>query len=359
MQHPSDFEQSLLEFINRARTDPQGEFDELIVNAATGEAVADNITNALDFFDTDLDLLRDQFDALTPVAPVAWNSALGQSAETHSQLMIDFDEQSHYLGDEPGYLERVTEAGYARPQTVAENIYAFGQDPLHTHAGFFIDWGDTPTGIQNPPGHRDTIMDPVYDEVGLSDLAENDPDTDVGPHVVTQHFATRRDYAQQLVGVVINDTDNDDQYDLGEGMGDIRVTAENAFDSFITSTWDSGGYQMALPAGTYDVTFSGAALDGVVTASVTIGGENVKLDAQAASASRPASSANPGDEITGSETADTLVGTDADDTIDGLDGDDVIAGRAGNDTLTGGDGDDQIAGSDGDDVIDGGAGRDN
>ena len=52
------------------------------------------------------------------------------------------------------------------------NVYAYAESVIHTHAGFAIDWGGDPddpntTGIQNPPGHRDSMMSGSFREVGI------------------------------------------------------------------------------------------------------------------------------------------------------------------------------------------------
>ena len=60
-----------------------------------------NVQGALNAFAVDRALLASQFAALTPVAPVAWNSALGDAAQTHTDLMLTKDEQSHQLPGEP------------------------------------------------------------------------------------------------------------------------------------------------------------------------------------------------------------------------------------------------------------------
>jgi len=89
----------------------------------------------------------------------------------------------------------------------------------------------------------------------------------------------------QLVGVVLRDADGDDFYDAGEGLAGVRITATNAAGvSFATTSWGSGGYQMELARGTYDVVFSGGGLSGSVSKTVTVENANVKLDAFAAEA---------------------------------------------------------------------------
>ncbi|SDI70133.1 hypothetical protein [Alloyangia pacifica] len=100
-QTPTAFEQQMLDYINRARLDPSGEFDALIADAASGTAVQANITSALRYFGVDLALFRDQLAAHDPVAPLAWNRALAAAAGAHSQVMIDTRTQGHQIGDEP------------------------------------------------------------------------------------------------------------------------------------------------------------------------------------------------------------------------------------------------------------------
>lgn len=117
---PTDFEQLMLEYINRARLDPQGEFDAMILDADAGLAVQANITNAIGYFGVDLELFAAQLAEFDPVAPLAWNGALADAAVGHSQAMIDYaaanpdlNAQSHQLpeGLSPG--ARKTEAGYS------------------------------------------------------------------------------------------------------------------------------------------------------------------------------------------------------------------------------------------------------
>ncbi|MGB5570170.1 MAG: hypothetical protein WBM81_12795 [Sedimenticolaceae bacterium] len=47
MSIATPFEQLMLEYINRARMDPQGEFDRFILSSSPVQAVESNITQAL------------------------------------------------------------------------------------------------------------------------------------------------------------------------------------------------------------------------------------------------------------------------------------------------------------------------
>ncbi|KMK68737.1 CAP domain-containing protein [Puniceibacterium sp. IMCC21224] len=283
MMYPSAFEQYLLELTNQARIDPQGEFDRLITDAANQVGVTSEITAALQYFDVDMDVLATQFASLTPVAPLAWSSALATAADGHTALLITTDSQTHQTPGEAGILARAQGAGFSA-NYVSENVYSYAYDALFAYAGFFIDWGNTATGIQTNVSHRVNIMNPSVYEVGIGARAENDSATAVGPFVVTQDFGRNNSYQAQIVGVVIDDADGDAFYDIGEGMGGVTVTVTPTTGnggSVTTSTWSSGGYQIQVSAGTYTVTFSGGGLLGPVSETVTIGASNVKVDALA------------------------------------------------------------------------------
>ncbi|MBL4919347.1 CAP domain-containing protein, partial [Szabonella alba] len=350
---PTADEQLMLELTNRARIDPAGEFDALILNAATQTGVQTNISAALDQFNVDMVQLRSAFEALTPAAPLAWNTALARAAEGHTELMLENNAQSHQFPGEPNRAARIAQAGYPNtPATVSgENVYGYSQDVLFGHAGFFIDWGVAGAG------HRENIMDSRFTEIGIAILAgpgaTGQVDT-VGPFLVTQNLASRAGYQAQLLGVVIDDQDSDRFYDIGEGMGGITVTATGTGGTFTTHSWGSGGYQMVLPNGSYTVSFTGAGLEGAARYTVSIGGANVKLDAFAADF---APVIPPLLQI-GSDLADTLLGGTGNDTIRGEGGNDVVYGGLGNDDLAGGAGNDVIFGDAGSNILWGGLGND-
>jgi hypothetical protein len=88
MPTPNNFEQEVLELLNRVRMNPGGEFDALIANAATRTAVAENISDALSYFGVDKAAMRSQFAAFPAVAPLAWNAALSLAATRHTEAMI-------------------------------------------------------------------------------------------------------------------------------------------------------------------------------------------------------------------------------------------------------------------------------
>ncbi|SMD07726.1 protein of unknown function [Fulvimarina manganoxydans] len=317
MPTPSAFEQEMLELINRARANPSGEFDAIIKNAATGEAFSDDVTNAVRFFNVDLALFKTQMAAFAPVAPLAWSEALDKAATAHSNLMIQTDTQSHNLPGEAGLLERIQAAGYTQLSSVGENIYAYSKSVEHGHAGFIIDWGSGPGGMQDPAGHRISILSDRYSEIGIGAIAEDNSATKVGPNVVTQNFGNRFDYQAQLLGVTFRDKDADTFYDAGEGLGGVTVTATGAGGTFTTMSWDSGGYQMVVPAGSYSVTFSGGGLAAPITKTAIVAQSNVKVDAMDGTG-------GTGGAKVGTTGSDLFVSQAANESFSGLEGIDTL-----------------------------------
>ena len=105
--------------------------------------------------------------------------------------------------------------------------------------------------MQNPPGHRLSIHNAAYREVGIGVV--NGSNGSVGPQLVTQNFGTGG--SRVITGVVYLDSNNNSFYDPGEGISGVRVeTPGSAFFS-ITST--SGGYALPVDTdATHAVTFS-------------------------------------------------------------------------------------------------------
>ena len=352
----------MLQYINRARANPQAEMDALF---NTNDPY---IAAALDYFGTSESVAKSQVAGITSAAPVAWNTSLAQSAETHNDLMITYDQQSHNLPGEPNLLTRIDNAGFslfAQGGTAGENVYAFSENILHSHAGFYIDWGDGPNGIQNPVGHRDVILSKTYTQVGVAVRSVPGGNT-VGPLSVTQHFAySPAESGPFILGVAINDIDNDDFYDIGEGLGGVRVTATGGGRTFTTTTWDSGGYSLKVASGsTYTVTFSGNGVD--FSTNVTVGSENIAVDAERPSGNS-SSGGNTGNTFddpgpnastTPSTGSDNIRGTSGSDNIESLGGNDLVKTGAGADTIDGGNGTDRLIAGRGDDNVYGGNGND-
>ena len=294
---PSADEQFLLELINRFRANPAAEAALL-----TGPGAQANVLSAISYFGVSVSAFQQQLAGLAAAAPLAWNDLLATAADNHNQAMIAVDQQTHQAPGEPDLAQRTLNVGYSY-RSLGENVYAFAADVVNAHAGFVVDWGyDTEDydngvlasdfrtrgdGIQDPAGHRINLVNSVYTEVGISLTAETNPATQVGPLVVTEDFGTRFNYQPQFLGVVFNDLDRDAFYDVGEGLGGVSVTLQSGASTFTTTSTASGGWQLAVPSGTYSITFSGGGLSAPVIKTATIGTVNVKVDAIAGSTPAP------------------------------------------------------------------------
>jgi hypothetical protein len=271
-----------MEWVNRIRTDPAGEYDRLVTSESPLVSPIAGVASAMAYFGVNLPMLSSELAALASVAPLAWSSALNDAARAHNQAMIAADTQSHQLPGEAGLGARITQAGYSSWSNLGENIYAFAEGAAYAHAGFVVDWGAGPGGMQTGRGHRANIMNHAFREVGIAITAESSPLTSVGPLVITQDFGNRFTLNQAiLLGVVFSDTNGNGLFTAGEGFGGVAVTVSGAAGTFSTTTFVSGGYQLSLPAGSYTVTFSGGGLAAPVVKAAEIGGQNVKLDVAA------------------------------------------------------------------------------
>lgn len=284
---PSPLEQEMLELLNRFRSNPEGELDELLSSHPSPLTAFDpDVQVAIDFFDVDGAVLESQFQGLNPAPPLAWNEALATAGFNHNQLMIQHDLQSHQLPGEDGLLERDVEAGYIWEFSVrvGENVFAYSHSVIYGHAAFVIDWGHGPNGIQDPAGHRINMLDQGFQEVGISIVEENNPGTTVGPLVISQEFGRRGNYGNPAVlGVAFDDLNGDGFYNAGEGLAGVTIELTGDNGTFTTTSLSAGGYQVKVPAGTYTATASGGGLGGTVREfNVSVGGSNVKVDFEAA-----------------------------------------------------------------------------
>ena len=288
-------EQLLVELVNRARQDPAGEADRFDIG------LNDDVTG-------------------TPITtdakqPLALQQILTNVAEAHSQDMIDDNFFAHINTENLGPDERVAAAGY--PLDVAENLAIRGTtgtiDPtaetLEIHEGLF-----------RSAGHRANLLGDNHVEIGVglvegvwtdedNIFGNNDPDpVDYNALLGTQLFAQPN--LTYITGVAYHDdVTDDDFYTVGEGhtTGTIGILSET--DETYIPINSAGGYQIAVPAGDYIVTFN----DGVntyIVRDVFVTDENVKVDFETTTATAqvdidltlPTSAAENDGSITGTVT---------------------------------------------------------
>lgn len=252
-------EQLMLELINRARMDPDGEAKRMGIKLNEGVPNGEKISAA-------------------PKQVLAGNDDLIDAARDHSEWMNDNDKFTHDEGNKnPG--ERMKDAGYvfSGTWTWGENISARFEstnidDALSTklitqqHADLFID-----KGIEGR-GHRINIMSADFQEAGIGqDVGKfNSGGTNWNASMVTQDFATSGDTVF-VTGVVYTDNvKKDNFFSVGEQVAGLAVDGGGPTDT----TGSGGGYELQYASGgTKTVTFGGG-----VFVELTLGTGNAKLD---------------------------------------------------------------------------------
>lgn len=367
MGRASAFEVMMLELTNRFRLDPGSEFDEIVRNKRRQLAHDSDTTEALRFFDVNMNKLERELGRVDPAQPLAWSSRLNDASRAHGEALIREDSQLHQLPGGPDILARIRDAGFD-PAFFAENIYAYSTNADFAHNGLIVDWGPSADGMQPGRGHRVNAGNPAYRETGVSAIRERDEATLVGPWVVVQKFATEQASDPFLTGVVYSDRDRDDFYSIGEGVGGarFRVVGEGT-----ARAQRAGDWAQEVSEGAHVVVISGRGVDGRIRARVTVERDNVKIDVvdgneiltsgdlDLLSGGRSLTAIGVGDVALGGTGArDRLFGNAGANAMDGEGGNDVLRGGAGDDALTGGAGRDRLFGEDGDDVLSGGGQRD-
>ncbi len=243
-------EQLLLELVNAARLDPAGEA------VGQGVGLAIGVT-------------------ATPKQALAVDTALSAASEAHSEDMEAQDYFSHTGLDGSTPTSRAASEGYSGG--VGENLGWVGSTAASFDDAARI--ADHHAYLWGSPEHQENLLNGAWDVVGIG-YADGDY-LYKGVNYKSTTFVTQKFGSQpesHLTGVVIDDRDGDAFYDIGEGQGQVKVTAFNETGVYTTETYASGGYSLALNPGTYSVVFHGGTLDGVYETEVSIGAENVKLD---------------------------------------------------------------------------------
>ena len=332
-------EQYLLELIDDARLDPVGDARRYISSFDPIGSRDAGIDSALKYFGVDGSAFLQALSGLQPAQPLAFNDSLAAAARGHDARMIADDSQSHQLPGEGDIGQRARAVGYTY-RSLGENIFAYSKDPLYAHAGFMVDWGSGPGGLQPDAGHRTNVMDPDFREAGVGIAYESDARTAVGPQVTTEDLGTSGASGTFILGVAYDDLDGDGFYSVGEGVAGLSVSVDGTG----TSSSDSGGYTLkTAETGRHTIVLSGGGLSGDVTVRMDLhDGLNAKLDVvdgHILRTSVPVDVSGPVDAIVGlglGASGSTLDGGPATDTaapraVYGTSGDDVLTGTAGPD----------------------------
>ena len=267
---PTDEEQLYLELLNRMRANPTAEGQRL------ANTTDPNILSAYAQFNVNLSLMQAEFATNPPVPPLAMNAQLMSAARWHSGDMFTNQYQGHYQTNgsivmSPG--DRIATNGY-KASAWGENVFSYSDSVPFGHAGFAVDWGNAPGGMQTPPGHRENMLSPLFREVGVGVV--DGVNGTVGPQLVTQDFATQTTSFPFITGVVYFDLNGNGFYDLGEGVGGVMVNTPSS--AYFAMTANSGGYAIPVSSnGNYVLTFTAPGLSNQVTVVIT-NLHNAKVD---------------------------------------------------------------------------------
>lgn len=254
----SDWEQLLIELVNRARADPEAEA--IRHGTPLNEGLSPGTISA------------------APKQPLAPNRMLLDAAGDHSQDMLDRDFFSHTNPDGQSPFDRMREAGYVYT-TAGENLSWTGTTGTLDRDGAIFAHHE---GLFESPSHRVNFLGPSFREIGTG-IRHGifTSGSDFNASMATEKFGARSGNPF-VTGVVYEDrVVDDDFYTLGEGLSDVTITAAEVSSGaeYVTQSGPSGGYALRVPAGTYTVTASGGELEQTMTSrNVVIAAENRKVD---------------------------------------------------------------------------------
>jgi hypothetical protein len=214
---------------------------------------------------------------VAPEPPLAFNANLIEAARLHSMDM-----------NASGYFAHISPLGLDPGARMAAASFAW------------TSWGESIAGGTAYPGPPDALKGLIIDQ-GVPDLghriqllamtpafaAQNEVGIGIvqaGTGPLTNYYTV--DTASPVVpvsfltGTVFTDSTGNGKYEIGEGTAAVTITAALVGSSsiFSTTTWGSGGYTLALGPGTYQVTASGGGLAAPITRTITIGGQNVRMN---------------------------------------------------------------------------------
>lgn len=271
--HPNGDEQALIWLMNRARSNPAVE------GASLASSTNIEVAGGRNYFDVNLAMLRQEFNAIEPAPPAAFDYRLYDAARSHALDLIARDAQDHN-----GQFDRVKATGIGW-SNYRGSVFSYAQSALNAHAAFNIDWGPGPGNMQVNRGHRVGLMsiDAEYSNIGVAVLYESNASTDVGEQVIVANYLKlntgyTEHFNRFVVGTVWQDQNNNNLYDPSEGISGVLVTPSSG--SYYAVTSAGGGY--AFPVGANrDVTvaFSGGGVS-PSSARVSVRAASVLVDYQ-------------------------------------------------------------------------------
>ena len=257
---PTPAEQQVLEYINRARANPVAEGQRLGIDIHEG--------------------LPDP-SLVGPRPPLAMNRVLLGIAQAHTQDMYNLNYYSHNDPNGTTAFDRMAHAGYNYVMAGENMAASVGLSAAELEDFMMVDSG-TPGRL-----HRVNLLDLsnpypcgnppcVYSEIGIGYYGAATPNGIGLSSLITEDFGTAANTGPFLLGVVYNDRNNNNFYDIGEGIAGVTITTSSG--GYYTVSSSAGGYAIPIgTSGTITVTASGPNFS-PITKTVTLQGTNVKLD---------------------------------------------------------------------------------
>lgn len=243
------------------------------------------MTNSMDFYDTVPKTLHDQFAMLAagPLSPFVWDDNLGWAAHQYS-VWVEIDAGAtanpHAVSGAPGFEARFTDNGF-NWMSIGENIAPdFPNDIPIMQAGFALDWGTGTDGIQDPPGHRNSMLSTDFTHVGIGIVEAGWNATDV---TQVQHLAEQLSAADPIVYGYVTDMS-------GNRLSNVTVEVFNSSDVSLgsDSTDATGAYTIQYTGGSPSTIAYTNALGATETSSAFgSSGMNFFLDAQISAVPEP------------------------------------------------------------------------
>jgi hypothetical protein len=268
---PNANEQYMIEVLNRTRANPDAEAARFGIDLNEGLAPGTLTNEAREPLAVNLDLIR--------------------AARLHNQdLLAHFNQlpADHVGSNGLDPTGRATAAGASFLGGVAENnswtsqssTVATATSVSQLHLLLFKDF--TATFEVTGRGHRKVMLNGVRDEVGVG--VAGGVFGGKTASICTQDFVTTD--RLHITGVAFADEVTANSfYTPGEGLWGVRVVAVRQSDNarVETLTWKSGGYNLVVTPGTWDVTADGGGLPAPVAfPGVVVTDRNVKVDFVAA-----------------------------------------------------------------------------
>jgi hypothetical protein len=256
--NPTADDQLVLEYINRARADPFAEGQRLSID------IHEDLQNP---------------SLVGPRPPLAMNSMLLGIAEAHSSDMYNGNYFSHTDPNGTTPFDRMIHAGYGYVRAGENMAAGTGLSATELEDLMMVDSGES-----GRP-HRLNLLDLfnsypcaapcVYTEVGVG-YYQGSTGNSIGNAFITEDFGNAGNTGPFLLGVVYDDRNGNNFYDIGEGIAGVTITPSSGAYYAVSSS--SGGYAMPIgTSGTLTVTASGPGF-GSISKTITLTGANVKLD---------------------------------------------------------------------------------